>query len=129
MNRHVLAPGEAYNPNSPKFTSHMSEEDYVNAAIELAETEVFGTSDMKWVPVVGWQAEPQGSKPCYAKLRWRALPEHMSLDARGTAFPAEIVYYNSLDNITIDNINSYFLVRQDKIPARLETKIGEISYK
>ena len=49
--------------------------------------------------------EPQGNKPCYVKLRWRALPEHMLLDARGTKFPAEIVYYNSLDNISIDNIN------------------------
>ena len=47
MERHVLQPGESYDPINPKFTSHMSQEDYVDAAIELAKTEVFGTSDMK----------------------------------------------------------------------------------
>ena len=126
MNKHVLRPGEAYNPNSPKFTSRMSEEDYVNSAIELAKTEVYGTSDMKWVSIVGWQDEPQGNKPCYVKLRWRALPEHMPLDARGTKFPAEIVYYNSLDNISIDNINTYYLIKNVSIPSKLKTKIGDI---
>ena len=124
--KHVLSPGEAYNPNSPKFTSYMSEEEYVNSAIELAKTEVYGTSDMKWVSIVGWQDEPQGNKPCYVKLRWRALPEHMPLDARGTQFPCEIVIYNKLDNPTLDNINTYYLIKPTALRAKLENKIGDI---
>ena len=126
MNRHVLAPGEAYHPDRPKFTSHMSEEDYVDAAIELAETDLFGTSDMKWVPVVGWETKLQGGKPAYVKLRWKALPEHMPLDARGTKFPCEIVIYNKLNNPTVDNINTYYLIKLGSVQTKLEDRIGDI---
>lgn len=123
---HVLQPGEAYNPREPKFVHTMGEQDYLNAAIELAKEPIFGTYNMKWLPVVGWETKPDGAKRTFIKLRWRAKREHLPDEAIGTLFPAELVVFTDLENPDITSINSYYLITQNNVKTKLERRIGDI---
>ena len=128
--KHVLRVGEAYIDTEPKFKHSLTPEEYKEAALDLANS-VAGTSDMRWVSVIGWEAIPDKnildkSKRCYVKVRRKALSKLMPKDAFGLKFPMEFVVFNCSKNVKFENIQSYYLITEQSFKNKLKEKIGEL---
>ena len=99
--KHVLMPGERFNPEDPKFP-YMSEEDYVNEAKELtlqSADKINSNSN-----IVGFVLQNYNDIKKIIKIRW---PSKWDINY------ADIVIYN--DNDSVEDIYTFFLGKLDRL--------------